>query len=377
MSDSSRRGKKRKQEERGRPVLTVHFGDLHIGGTTALCPPETRTDDGGTYHASKAQLWYWECWRRMWRDVSELKRKLRCKVLAVSGGDEAEGDHHSTTQIWFSSSADQQRAIRQAYDIAFPVVDEWVFVRSTEAHDGPLSAGTELRAEALARAGWNVRMNGELFSYWIWTGVVGGVRFQVKHQPGTSSRVPHTQDASASRQAQYMWDDYCKDWIEPPDVAVWHHNHYRAKGWHNHSFCYMCPAWQLPTAWALSRQSSPRVERPGGVAFLCEDGHWRPFEFSGNYLENVRRAVEAAEQVRGLGMVPFVPHLTALWQMMSPHAEYDYWLPMDLAWLDRCDAVLRLPGWSKGADMEMAYALRIGKPVVDSIQELLNWAVTA
>jgi nucleoside 2-deoxyribosyltransferase len=102
-----------------------------------------------------------------------------------------------------------------------------------------------------------------------------------------------------------------------------------------------------------------------------------PLASSGNYVENIRNAVRAAESLRGLGLVPFVPHLNALWNMMSPHSDYDYWLPMDLAWIDRCEAVLRLPGESKGADMETAYAERTGKPVFGSVADLLNWAVAA
>jgi len=73
-------------------------------------------------------------------------------------------------------------------------------------------------------------------------------------------------------------------------------------------------------------------------------------------------------------MVPFVPHLCVVWQMMSPHHEYEYWLPMDLAWIDRCDAVLRLPGESKGADAEEEYARATGKPVFRSVGELAAWA---
>jgi hypothetical protein len=263
-----------------KPVLTVHFGDLHVGGTGSLCPPRVALDSGGAYEASKAQRWFWDCWLAFWADVADLKRRHGAEVVAVCGGDEGEGDHHQTTQVWFESGADQERAVRQVLKVGHPVADRWVFVRGTEAHEGPLSSATEARAEGLALAGWPVERGGGTFSHWIYTAVLGGVRFQVKHQPQTRSLVPHTQDASASRQAQYVWEDYAKDWTKPPDVAVWHHVHYRAKGWYQGTFCYVCPSWQLPTAWASRRASSPRVERPGGVCFLCEGGTWKPVELS-------------------------------------------------------------------------------------------------
>ena len=272
---------------KGRPVLTVHFGDMHVGSTVALMPPEVRLENGGTYRASKEQRWYWDCWCRFWEDVAALKKEHGAKVVAVSGGDQQEGDHHQTTEIWFTSSVDQARAVIEVHEVAEPVVDEWVFVRGTESHDGPHAAATESIAAHFAGRGWNVKKNGEIYSWWIYTGVHGGVKVQDKHEPQTKSFVPHTRDLGASRQAQYTWQEYAHDWIEPPDIAVWHHVHYRAKGWYNGTFCYVCPSWQLRTAWATKRGSSPRVERPGGVCFLCEGGNWRPFELGYKPESNV------------------------------------------------------------------------------------------
>lgn len=47
------------------------------------------------------------------------------------------------------------------------------------------------------------------------------------------------------------------------------------------------------------------------------------------------------------------------------------WLDMDFAWVAVSDAVLRLPGESKGADMEVAFAAERGVPVFYSIEGLL------
>lgn len=48
---------------------------------------------------------------------------------------------------------------------------------------------------------------------------------------------------------------------------------------------------------------------------------------------------------------------------------------MDLEWMDHMDAVLRLPGESAGADMEVAHAKALGLPVfysIDDIREGVN-----
>ncbi len=76
---------------------------------------------------------------------------------------------------------------------------------------------------------------------------------------------------------------------------------------------------------------------------------------------NTRNAILAGEEVLKLGHIPFIPHLNHLWHLISPHNE-DFWYAYDLIWLRKCDAILRLPGESKGADNEMVKAKAWGIP---------------
>lgn len=82
----------------------------------------------------------------------------------------------------------------------------------------------------------------------------------------------------------------------------------------------------------------------------------------GDALQNVHKAIDAAEQLIGLGYTPFVPHLSHFWHMIHPHP-WEFWIEQDLAWIARCDGLLRLPGPSKGADIEVARAIELGLPV--------------
>lgn len=90
---------------------------------------------------------------------------------------------------------------------------------------------------------------------------------------------------------------------------------------------------------------------------------------NGGVGENVRRAVLAGDQLSELGHTPYIPHLTHLWHLMSPHA-YEFWLRLDMEWLMVCEAVLRLPGYSLGADGEVAVAEGLGLPVYYGIEEV-------
>ncbi len=91
--------------------------------------------------------------------------------------------------------------------------------------------------------------------------------------------------------------------------------------------------------------------------------------YSSDPCRNTHAAIQAAEQLIAFGYVPFVPHLTHFWHTMTPH-DYEFWLEYDLAWLRKCDAVLRLPGESKGADRECGEAMSLGIPVFHSIDDL-------
>ncbi len=84
---------------------------------------------------------------------------------------------------------------------------------------------------------------------------------------------------------------------------------------------------------------------------------------------NTRNAILAGEEVARLGHIPFIPHLNIQWHMICPH-EPDFWYQYDLKWLAICDAILRLPGESLGADREIEYALSKRKKIFYGIAEL-------
>lgn len=93
-------------------------------------------------------------------------------------------------------------------------------------------------------------------------------------------------------------------------------------------------------------------------------------------VENTNAAVKAADDLHDTGLVTcVVPHLTLFWHAITPQ-QYDHWLEYDLALLARCDALLRLPGASSGADKEVKFCLSPERriPVFYSQPILLDWA---
>lgn len=89
----------------------------------------------------------------------------------------------------------------------------------------------------------------------------------------------------------------------------------------------------------------------------------------GDTAVNVRRQIDAANELMDMGLLPFAPLMSHFHDMIH-HRGWADWMDWCLGWLDACDIVLRLDGESKGADMEVARAKELGIPVCYSINEL-------
>lgn len=87
---------------------------------------------------------------------------------------------------------------------------------------------------------------------------------------------------------------------------------------------------------------------------------------------NVTKAMELGEECLQNGMVPFIPHLTMFQHMAYPRP-YEDWLAYDIEWLKVCDAILRFPGQSSGADKEVEIAELMDIPVFYYIQDLVDF----
>ncbi len=98
--------------------------------------------------------------------------------------------------------------------------------------------------------------------------------------------------------------------------------------------------------------------------------------YSGNTTEkvegNVTTAIMAAIELLNKGHYPYVPHLTHFVDKVEQTTLALLWedhLDWGLAWLDKCDALLYI-GKSRGADIELEYALSKRKKVFRDISEV-------
>lgn len=104
-----------------------------------------------------------------------------------------------------------------------------------------------------------------------------------------------------------------------------------------------------------------------------EDGELRVYiagpYTNGDWGENIKLAIGAAQDVLESGHCPFLPHtMTGLWSILY----WNKWIEFDLKWLEVCDALIRLPGDSPGADTEVKFAEQEGIEVYNSVNEFVE-----
>ena len=91
--------------------------------------------------------------------------------------------------------------------------------------------------------------------------------------------------------------------------------------------------------------------------------------------QNVRRAESIGYLIAQAGAVPLIPHANMRWQHLTAELTTDWWYAATRELLNRCDAVVMVPGWeaSNGARYERERAIETGKLVFTSINELSAW----
>lgn len=98
----------------------------------------------------------------------------------------------------------------------------------------------------------------------------------------------------------------------------------------------------------------------------------------GDVGANVRVQLDAAHTILDMGHCPIAP-LLSHYLHIHRQRPYQDWMAMDMAIIPRMDAVLTLPGPSKGADAEVALANQLHIPVLYGWAELrafLQWKLT-
>lgn len=281
-----------KGRAKARPILVACVSDVHAGGTTALCPDVITLDDGGEYHASKAQRWLMQCWREYWAKVDDRRTELGAELYVVFNGDAVEGDHHNTSAIISRNPNAQAAAWTEIVRVPLALKpDRIVFVRGTEAHVGQSASSEERIADGLRRDKRPIisELETGAASWWHWRPELQGVRLSVTHH-GKLGQLPRTRGSGIVLYAWNILDEHAADGHPYPHLCLRGHNHKRGDSGT------ACPvrvvatgAWQLGTGHVHKVQPDSLADIQGvmvtidageydvkEVRFQAERPVWRP-----------------------------------------------------------------------------------------------------
>lgn len=259
-------------------ILAV-TSDQHCGGTTALCPDKVSLDDGGEYHASKAQRWLFQCWKDFWKEVERKRAKEKgAKLYQVFNGDIVDGAHHKTTQILSENPNAQAAVVNAAMSVPLSLKpDKIIVVRGTEAHVGQSASAEERIADGLFRDKRPIVRDPDTdsASWWHFRAELNGHLIDITHHGRTGQR-EHTRMSAASLHAHDIFLSHAKRGERHPDLAIRAHYH-RFNDSHD-----ACPtrvitsgAFQLKTGF-VHKVAADSIADVGGFIITLRDG--KPIE---------------------------------------------------------------------------------------------------
>lgn len=202
-------------------TITAIIGDLHVGGSTALAPPEytihnRNTNEKQVLQCNRSQKWLWENWLDYWEYVrfltNEGGRKRKHRLVVICLGDTLEGVHHNSPQL-MQEVGDQ---IDLAKEILTPIrdsCDAFYGIQGTGTHSG-ITQKDEIavyKAIDATQYGQQLTLN------------IDGIIHDFAHHPGSGSRRYWTSSA-AGVGAEVMLD-YTSTGMKAPNYIWRGHNH--------------------------------------------------------------------------------------------------------------------------------------------------------
>ena len=123
--------KKRKQNP---PIGAVIVSDLHVGGTTALWPPDGELTSGNIvgFGNNVAQKWLWKCWQDTIKTASAHFGDD--PFVLILNGDLMDGDHHRNKELTAVIEADHATAAVKCLEPLVALAQKTYVVRGTECH---------------------------------------------------------------------------------------------------------------------------------------------------------------------------------------------------------------------------------------------------
>lgn len=258
-------------------VKIAVVSDLHCGSTVAVCPPSLHLDDGGTYQASRHQLWLWQLWKDFWERVERERDEEDAELYVVYNGDLVDGDHHDTPQIMSRNPVAQAMVLTDVLDVPEGLGADKIFVvRGTGSHVGKSGSSEEKVAMGMRDKGLPLQGDPErdTASWWHLRMDVQGLRLSFTHHGRTGYR-PWTRPNASNLLAMQIFTEHALNGERHPDIAIRSHYHRYMESARGGCPTYVLqtPAWQLATAY-VHKVAPESLADIGGVIITIRDGQY-------------------------------------------------------------------------------------------------------
>jgi hypothetical protein len=212
-------------------MLIVFCGDLHVGSSVAVCPPQVDMGDDGIYSATELQLWLYDKWQKFTAEIVGRREK----IVLVLMGDLVDGPrHHNTFQSWGTAQAQVCAAVELLRPLA-NVAGKVYGVKGTTCHGGAsgqddVAVVKELGGETKYR--WRLAIDGT------------DALWDVAHHARRDTRETTIGNSAMGiiRQAELRCN---RTGEQRPDYIIRGHAHEADVLTHNGITCGLCPAWKL------------------------------------------------------------------------------------------------------------------------------------
>ena len=252
--------------------MLVAVGDLHTSSVTALCPPKTQLDSGGYYYANAFQLYLWDCWRDMWKQLRKKAKTHGVSITTVVLGDTLDKNKYSKNGVFAHNPNNMLQAAARVLKPAIKASERVYIVRGTPAHEGEEAWLAEALAERIGAA----KAAKHNWSWWHLPLEVSGVGFDIKHHPESGDMRPWTAGGGMIRVAASVIMNYVDSGDMPPKIALRGHRHqWRDSGTNLPTRAFTIPAWQGPTDFVHRiGAGGTQIPKFGCAWFLCDDGDY-------------------------------------------------------------------------------------------------------
>ena len=245
------------------------LSDLHINSTVAVCPPSVNLDDGGTYHASRTQVWLWRCLEEI---AAEFARATGDKIVLFNGDLGELDTKRRTYQLITPNKATILDLVRDTIEPVTSIADRNYMLRGTPAHQGKSAWLEEAIADDLDHA---VRSSKAAASWWHYRGTLAGVRIDSAHHVSMGG-LPWTEKQAATKAASRIVWRYLVDMHQPPpSVAFRSHNHRWSDSYDNYPTRVICtPCLTTATEYIYRTGHENDLADIGALIMTCKDGEY-------------------------------------------------------------------------------------------------------